>query len=98
MEQDCVNSADRAAVWEAAYRRLVKEAGGNLALGKLANRSRQGARKWRWKGVPVEHIETLENALGIPGYEINPVIFPKDKILQWAMQIISASHNARTPA
>ena len=98
MEQECVNSADRAAVWDAAYRLLVKKAGGNLALGKLANRSRQGARKWRWKGVPVEHIETLENALGIPGYEINPIIFPKDKILKWAKQIRTTSHDARTPA
>ena len=97
MEQDCVNSADHAAVWDAANRLLVKKAGGNLALGKLVDRSRQGARKWRWKGVPVEHIETLENALGIPGYDINPDIYREDKILEWAKQIRAASHGKRTP-
>ena len=108
MDKECVNSADRAAVLAAAFKRLRAKVGNNLLLGRIVGRSRQGARKWEWTGVPPDHIFELEDETGIPAYDIHPFFYPRDRILRWAKQIeaekrrskhtLDDHHNTRTPA
>jgi DNA-binding transcriptional regulator YdaS (Cro superfamily) len=61
---------------------IVEKVGGQSALAKMC-----GVRQshvWNWlnrrgsKGIPPQHVITVERATGIPRHEIRPDIFPDE--------------------
>jgi hypothetical protein len=86
MTKDVNSRASDLEIYERAWADLRKaEPSPAKIAATVGLSSRQAVIKWRWRGIPWEHMDALEKAYGIPRWQLNPIIYqnPFREVARW---------------